>query len=249
MPCVNGELTFNKNLIKNPINSSKTDNVDKLIISEKEVEPEETSVFEKETEKVIIQEEIVVEVEPELSNYTTEVTKEEQDLTIEEPQIIEETTEKEPIIIKEEKPFNSADVIKGFEEAKGQIKNLYDTIFGYGDKFKPTYQDTVGDLLSYIGGLSTKLNANSEYTRVFGVDTANLCGKYLENDYIPYAFKISVWSYKNKAKNNVYNLLNGLIECLFALAYKFDSNTQESTVYGLILPVIKYLESNQIKLN
>ena len=159
---------------------------------------------------------------------------------------VEKVQETEKIV---EKIFDKKEVVSGFEEAKTQIKDLYDTIFGYGDNFKPTYEDTLGDLLSYLGGLAYKLGAEKNYTEVFGINVNTLNDRYYSVSYIPYAIKIAVWSYKNKGKNNVLTILDGIVRCAYAFAYKINENDIEDKVYKTVLSIIEFIENNDISLN
>ena len=214
-PSVNGDLTINNNLIKTTIKPKKIDVVDGLDAPEDNKETQandnecltensalKTDVKTAEQEKEVV--EITGEAEPEtVENSIDEDIKE----PLEAVEIVdnkeEEINEQKPIETSEEvkvKSFNKQELILGFNEAKNQIKNLYDTIFGYGDKFKPTYQDTVGDLLSYLGGIAYRLGNEKNYTEVFGVSVSSLNDKYYTVSYVPYAIKIAVWAYKNKGK-------------------------------------------------
>jgi hypothetical protein len=215
VPCVNGDLTVNNNLIKTS------------------VKPENLGVDGDKSPKI----------KEEKTKSAQDKKPKPQDVSIEKTEVVE--TIVKPI----EKTFDKKEVVSGFEEAKLQIKDLYDTIFSYGDNFKPTYQDTLGDLLSYLGGLAYKLGAEKSFSEVFGINVNTLNDRYYSVSYIPYAIKIAVWAYKNKGKNNVLTILNGIVRCAYAFAYKLNENDIEDRVYKTVLSVIEFIESNDISLN
>lgn len=216
---VDGDLTANKNLIKSTI------------------KPEKSDIGVDELKSPILKEEDAKNVE---------IKKEEKVPLLEEPKQEEKV---EVIEIQPEKIFNKQEVVSGFEEVKKQIKNLYDTIFGYGDNFKPTYQDTLGDFLSYLGGISYKLGAEKNFLEVFGVNVNTLNDRYYSVSYIPYAVKIAVWAYKNKGKNNIYEILNGIVRSAYAFGYKIPEKDLEDKVYKTILAVVEFIRNNDISLN
>lgn len=214
MPCVNGDLIVNNNLIKSTVKPEKLGVDGNKSPKVKEEKPKSEEKKPKPQEISIVKTEVV-----------------------------------ESLVKTIEKTFDKKEVVSGFEEAKVQIKDLYDSIFGYGDNFKPTYQDTLGDLLSYLGGLAYKLGAEKNYTEVFGVNVNSLNDRYYSVSYIPYAIKIAVWAYKNKDKKNVLTILNGIVRCAYAFAYKLNENDIEDKVYKAVLSVIEFIESNDISLN
>ncbi len=218
-----GDFAINKNLIKSSIKPAKMDiGVDEL---------KSPTVKEKDAKNVEIHtKENVSEIE-EVKEETNKEVK-------------VEVVEKPP-----EKIFNKKEVVSGFEEVKQQIKNLYDTIFGYGDNFKPTYQDTLGDFLSYLGGISYKLGAEKNFFEVFGVNVNTLNDRYYSVSYIPYAVKIAVWAYKNKGKNNVYEILNGIVRSAYAFGYKIPEKDLEDKVFKTILSVVDFIRNNDISIN
>ncbi len=244
VPCVSGDLTIDKNLIKTAIKPVKM-NVNVNELASPKVKEEKPACVE--VEETVTQEETHENQEIDTQQETVEIQEiESQADTVELEQVVEiDTTIIKPI----KKTFDNNEVVSGFEESKEQIKDLYDSIFGYGDRFKPTYQDTLGDLLSYLGGIAYKFGSESDYTKTFGVSVSGLNDKYYSQSYIPYSIKIAVWAYKNKDKKNVLSILNGIVRCAYAFAYQLDENLIEDKVYSTVLPLVEFIENNDISLN
>ncbi len=162
-----------------------------------------------------------------------------------------EIADDKKVIVHNEKQFtfNKEDALLGVEEANNSIKNLYDEIFGYGDKFKPTYKETLGDLLSYLGALSVRLKGEDAFEELFKTNPKVFAEKYFNDTYIPYAVKIGAWANKNKGKNNVYNILNGIIQTVFALAYKVEDIDREERVIKELSAIVDFIEKQGIDVN
>ena len=150
---------------------------------------------------------------------------------------------------KDKPKFNKQDALMGFEEVKNSIKNLYDEIFGYGDKFKPTFKDTIGDFLSYLGGLSVRLSSSNEFVETFGINPLTLNEKYYSLNYVPYAIKIGVWAYKNKAKNNIYDILNGTIQTAFSFLFSFNEESKDDKAYNELYAIIDFIKIQGVNID
>ncbi len=232
--------TTNKNLIKNSAIN------DKEIVEVGSFNP--PSQIDKTEENT---EEFIEVVDNKNEDNIEENEDNKNDIVLKEDLVNDEAEFEKPIVLEVEKNsvFNKEDAISGFEEANNSIKNLYDEIFGYSDKFKPNYKETVGDLLSYFGALSLRLNSDKEYTLAFGINPNSLPEKYFNNAYIPYAVKIGAWANKNKNKSNVFDILNGIIKTAFALAFSIDEDSKDNKVYNELYPIVDFIEQQGININ
>ncbi|MBO5926086.1 MAG: hypothetical protein J6Q38_00810 [Clostridia bacterium] len=138
-----------------------------------------------------------------------------------------------------------SEVVSGFEEARCEIKKLYEAVFN-NPAFKPTLNDAVADLLAYIGGKAEAYNKGEDYFKAFGVDSSKFSIKYREVSYVPLAFKISVWADKNRGLSSTIEILNGLLRSLFALSVSNSESETVEIVKSHIGGVVDFLEKSGI---
>lgn len=180
-------------------------------------------------------EEMVENVEDEGSAFIEEIveTDAENDPVSQTENISEEIEDKIDVDISE--------VVGGFEEARRVLKEIYAKALN--ETFKPSLNDATVDLLAYVGCKAESYGRSSEFVKAFGVDTNRFADRYRQNSYLPIAFKISTWADKNKGLDLTVDLLNGLLQTLFALnASKSEVKTVE-IVKESILGIIEYLDS------
>lgn len=208
---------------------------------ETSLENEETTISESEE----IVEEIVEEVDETAEVIIVDNKKEFVEVVSEDIQEnVEEDTfipNDEPTIISTEIEVDISEVVDGFEEARSVLKEIY--VKALNETFKPSLNDATVDLLAYVGARAESYGKSEDFKRAFGVDTSRFSDRYRHNDYLPIAFKISVWADKNKNLDKTVELLNGILQALFAFNIGKNEVETVEVVKTSIDGVIKYLES------
>ncbi len=143
-------------------------------------------------------------------------------------------------IIEENIEIDKSEVIGGFEETRRVLKEIY--LKALNEAFKPSLNDATVDLLAFIGAKADSYNRSMEFKDTFGVDSSRFAERYRDNSYVPIAFKISVWADKNKGLDKTIDLLNGILQTLFALNVGKSEVETVKTVKDSVLGIIKYLE-------
>ena len=138
------------------------------------------------------------------------------------------------------------EIIGGFEDARLVLKKIYNEVFSRHTNFKPTLNDTVADLLSYLGAIAEFNGKEKAYEKAFGVDVSRLPARYKDKGYIPYAIKISVWVDKNKGYNETPKLLDGILRSLFSLLNKGTELETVSIIQDSISAIIDFLKAENI---
>lgn len=131
-----------------------------------------------------------------------EFAKEEE--TVEPVQVVEETVDVEPIIeipvLVEEKPIKKKgkkiSLRAEFEKVKDFIFKMYENAFNKTPSFKPTFEQTVGDLLLYLSNKLSYKNAQNSYNEEFGLTDVKIPSKY-DSSYIPLCLKLAKWCEDN----------------------------------------------------
>ena len=109
---------------------------------------------------------------------------------------------------------------------------MYEKVFSKTPSFKPTFEQTVGDLLLYLSKKLSYKNADSEFNSTFGLTGVTILDKY-SLGYIPLALKLAKWCEDNK-------VLTVCEELLFAISslYLSSSNAIGVTVTELEITTI-----------
>ena len=110
----------------------------------------------------------------------------------------------------------------GFIEVESFTEKLYLEVYGKYQNFKPTKNDTIADLLLFIGGFSIIAGKTKNYFKAFKVFDDKQSNKYANFDSIPIIFQLTKWAHKNKKVNYSNEILNGLIRCLLGLVDEKD---------------------------
>ena len=235
-------LSKNDNGVLENLNELKTQETKDFIEDFKEEEKGEAvsldeteSLYENSLENV----EIVKENIEEKSLEKTEEDAENQSLDI----VNEITAFNEESFLK---IIDASEIIEGFEEARGVIKKLYKEVFNV-ESFKTTIDDTVADLLAYLGVKAKELGFEREYLDAFSLETISFADRYRDKNYLPLAFKLSVWADKNKNLNESLELLNGLLRSLFAFNCDKKEEEMVKIIKNSITGILTYLESQNIQ--
>ncbi len=151
---------------------------------------------------------------------------------VEPVQVVEETVEEvveDPIIpipdFKDEKPLKKkgkgVDLKAEFTAVKDFIFKMYENVFDKTPSFKPTFEQTVGDLLLYLSNKLSYKNAQNSYNEEFGLTDVKIPSKY-DSSYIPLCLKLAKWCEDNGEAFTAEELLY-LISSLYLSSAKVSS--------------------------
>ena len=191
--------------------------VEEFIEEEKKLQEEQ----KEETPEVIIEEPI--EETPEV--VIEETVEERVEEIVEEPSKIEnQPIEAEPIIEipidfteSDNKKSKKPTVKTEFNKVKDYILSMYQTAFVSKD-FKPTFEQTVGDLLLYLSKKLSLKGAESAFNQELSLIGVTIPDKY-SGGYIPLSLKLAKWCESNGFNFTAEELLY-LISSLYLTASK-----------------------------
>ena len=73
------------------------------------------------------------------------------------------------------------EIIGGFEDARKVVKKIYNEVFLKTQNFKPTINDTIADLLAYIGALCENNGKEFAYEKAFSIDNTTTTYKLFDH--------------------------------------------------------------------
>ena len=243
-----GAEQFNTN-VSVPVENVVTYGAETPVVTKKpkELKPEKQEVEIQE----IIKEESIVENTETKEDIKENIAEEIIDKpSVIEEKAVEETTEITTIVEKAETKIIESvevdinEVVSGFEEARRVLKGVYNKVLN--ETFKPTLNDATVDLLAYIGARAKLYNKGQEFLKAFGVDVSRFSERYLDKKYLPIAFKISVWADKSKGLDSTVDILNGVLQTLFALNVGKSESEIVNIVKDSVLGIIEFLEREGI---
>lgn len=212
--------SFSAPSVKNTGTEKKKRSVSAFAV-EKTVEEFVKDLMEIPVEEFIEEE---AELQEDQKEETPEVAIEE---TVEEPSKIEnQPIEAEPIIEipidfteSDNKKSKKPTIKSEFNKVKDYILNMYQTAFVSKD-FKPTFEQTVGDLLLYLSKKLSLKGAESAFNQELSLIGVTIPDKY-SSGYIPLSIKLAKWCETNGFNFTAEELLY-LISSLYLTASKFD---------------------------
>lgn len=200
----------NTPIIEDDIKLKKEETIEEIIEETPEEKVEET-IEEIVKTKPKIEPEIEPEKEPEI-----EPEKE--------PEI---EIKKEPIIIKEEPKISTkntkiiSEIKQDFSSLESLILSLYEKVFNkLAPNFKPTFEQTVGDMLLYLSSKLKRKNLSATFDELFSLKGVEIDNKY-NNNYIPLALQLSKWC-KNKNHLDISEEILSLITYLYINSCKAE---------------------------
>ncbi len=175
------------------------------------------------------------------------ITSEELENNLKSQEEIEEISQEK---IKDESSLEVKESVLNLPSSKEQFKNaenliikLYSEIFSKTENFKPSKNQTIGDLLIYFGIKAKGLDLYQKFVTEYKVEIENDSVRESEN-YIPYAVKLTV--FVDKKYNTSYS--KKLVEyLLMALLYLDGDN--ESVVKDIpssLNAIYDYLIKNKV---
>ena len=209
MPGVDGAVKFNSlhaPSVKNTGTEKKKKSVSAFAVEKTvkefvkdliEIPVEEFIKAEEETANETVIEETVEEIKEDIKEPVEEII---------EVKVLENL---EPIVTQEKpkkKDKNFVNVRLEFEKLKDKVFNMYEIAFSKTPSFKPTFEQTVGDLLLYLSKKLSFKNAESEFNSQLGLNGVSIPEKY-EKGYIPLVLKLSKWCEDNKVMTVTEDLL------------------------------------------
>ncbi|MBR3804200.1 MAG: hypothetical protein IKJ14_02500 [Clostridia bacterium] len=207
--------SFNAPSVKNTGTEKKKRSVSAFAV-EKTVEEFVKDLMEIPVEEFIEEE---AELQEDQKEETPEVVIEE---TVE--PVIEQPVELEPIIeipvdltVQENKKSKKPTIKTEFNKVKDYILSMYQTAFVSKD-FKPTFEQTVGDLLLYLSKKLSLKGAESAFNQELSLIGVTIPDKYASG-YIPLSIKLAKWCESNGFNFTAEELLY-LISSLYLTASK-----------------------------
>lgn len=122
---------------------------------------------------------------------------------------IVDTLELEPILsdgFTAKKRGKKIDIKADFVIVKDVVFTMYEKVFNNTLSFKPTYKETIADLILYLSKKLSIKNANERFDLEFGLTEISVPDKY-SNGYIPLCLKLSKWCKENASINVCEDLL------------------------------------------
>ena len=212
--------SFNAPSVKNTGTEKKKRSVSAFAV-EKTVEEFVKDLMEIPVEE-FIEEENAQKIEEKPEEEIIEETSEEDVLETPKEQFVEsEPTIEIPIdfTVEENKKSKKPTVKTEFNKVKDYILSMYQTAFVSKD-FKPTFEQTVGDLLLYLSKKLSLKGAENAFNQELSLIGVTIPDKY-SSGYIPLSLKLAKWCETNGFNFTAEELLY-LISSLYLTASKFD---------------------------
>lgn len=102
--------------------------------------------------------------------------------------LLEATAEEKPLPKKSKK----INLKSEFSKVKDLVFKMYEKAFSKTPSFKPTFEETLGDLLLYLSKKLSLKNAHESFNLEFGLTGVSISEKYSKG-YIPLCLKLSKW--------------------------------------------------------
>jgi hypothetical protein len=173
-----------------------------------------------------------------------------------EEQFVENQVEEQP---KEYKPqskqvekeetqvVNSQESLTNFKFLESLINDLYNKVFSKSPNFKPTKNQTIGDLLIYLGYRAKAVGVYEKFKQVFKI-TLNEDDVRSKDNYLPIAIKLTVYLDKKQDKGYTKQVVTYLLKTLLNL-FEDSSDKSISLTVNSISAVYSYLIENNINVN
>lgn len=153
-------------------------------------------------------------------------------------------TEKDAVIVEMEAPavevkgVDDTLILNAIEKLNLVVKNLYETVFNKTPNFRPTYDETIGDALLYVGKKLYAIGAHESFEFAVKIDATTISSKYLDASYIPLAVKLSTWAESKGYNGESENVLSAITklykECSEASGYKVTPESLTDTFLAII---------------
>ena len=194
--------------------------------------------------KVVKQDEIAVE------NNQENQDKQDEEQFVEnqvEEQPKEYKTQSKQIEKEEELVINSQESLTNFKLLESLINDLYNKVFSKSPNFKPTKNQTIGDLLIYLGYRAKAVGVYEKFKQVFKI-TLNEDDVRSKDNYLPIAIKLTVYLDKKQDKGYTKQVVTYLLKTLLNL-FEDSSDKSISLTVNSISAVYSYLIENNINVN
>lgn len=154
-----------------------------------------------------------------------------------------EKVQKEELIIEKPKPaieIKEIDYRSEFAKITKIVKSLYEKVFSKSQGFKPTYEETVGDLILYLSAKLKQKGLNEGFDKAFSISQYDAPKKYT-SAYVPYAIKLASWC-ENKKILTVTDSLMFEITALYKACFEQGGKVlTEEELSSQFLTEINYL--------
>ena len=143
---------------------------------------------------------------------------------------------------------NSQDAISNFKLAENLISELYEKVFSKSPNFKPTKNQTIGDLLIYLGYRAKSVGVYEKFKKVFKVVLNEDAVRSSEN-YIPSAIKLAVYVDKKQDECYTKTIVSYLLKTVLYLFDDINDDNVVSLTVNSMGAIYSYLIDNNINVN
>ncbi|MBQ9782017.1 MAG: hypothetical protein IJW26_02415 [Clostridia bacterium] len=139
------------------------------------------------------------------------------------------------------------DSLSNFKFLESLINDLYSKVFSLSPNFRPTKNQTIGDLLIYLGYRAKAVGVYEKFKNVFKI-TLNEDDVRSKDNYVPIAVKLTVYLDKKKDEGYTKQVVSYLLK---SLLYLFEDNSDEviSLTVNSMSAIYSYLIDNNINVN
>ncbi len=172
-------------------------------------------------------------------------------MQVEEENLVEIKPTKQTLVeIVEEKIIqqNNEDAISNFKLSESIVSELYEKVFSKSPNFKPTKNQTIGDLLIYIGYRAKSVGVYEKFKQQFKVDLNEDNVRSNEN-YIPNAIKLCVYVDKKQDECYTKKIVGYLLKTILYLFDDINDDNVISLTVNSMGAVYSYLIDNDINVN
>ncbi len=139
------------------------------------------------------------------------------------------------------------DSISNFKLAESLINDLYNDVFSKSSNFKPTKNQTIGDLLIYLGYRAKSVGVYENFKKAFKI-TLNEDAVRSSENYLPLAIKLTVYLDKKQDQGYTKKVVSYLLKTILHL-FEDESDKAISLTINSMSAIYSYLIENNINVN
>ncbi len=135
-----------------------------------------------------------------------------------------------------------------FKQCESLINELYEKVFSKSPNFKPTKNETIGDLLIYLGYRAKSVGVYENFKNVYKISLIDDNFRSNEN-YVPNAIKLCVYVDKKQDKGYTKKVVGYLLKAILYLFDDINDDNVISLTVNSMGAVYTYLINNNIDVN
>ncbi len=140
------------------------------------------------------------------------------------------------------------DSLSNFKLAESLINDLYKTVFSKSSNFKPTRNETIGDLLIYLGYRAKSVGVYENFKKIFKI-SLNDDNLRSSDMYVPIIIKLTVYLDKKQDIGYTKKTVSYLLKTIL---YLFDDTNDDNSIsltVNSMGAIYSYLIDNNINVN